>query len=116
MHVCTTTCACVDAEVKGLCGIYHRVLLVPRPDYASRVILWKQFIVRETSLITELDFSSLAKVTDGYTPGHIRTAVATVLTERRIQQVSGIWCVHVRVCVCTPYVSAYVRCGDPFTG
>ncbi len=77
----------LDAEVKGLCGIYQRILLVPRPDYASRMILWKQLISRETTLTTGLDFSSLAKVTDGYTPGHIRTAITKVLTERRVSQV-----------------------------
>ncbi len=77
----------IDAEVKGLCGIYHRILLVPRPDYASRMILWQQLISRETTLTVGLDFSSLAKVTDGYTPGHIRTAIAAVLTERRVTQV-----------------------------
>lgn len=33
-----------------------------------------------------LDVSSLSKVTDGYTPGHIFTAVSQVLTDRRIQQ------------------------------
>ena len=76
-----------DAEVKGLCGIYQRILLVPRPDYASRVILWKQMISKETTITQTLDFSSLAKISDGYTPGHIRTAVNAVLTERRVQQV-----------------------------
>ena len=25
-----------DAEVKGLCGMYQRVIMIPRPDYASR--------------------------------------------------------------------------------
>ncbi|XP_019858160.1 PREDICTED: IQ and AAA domain-containing protein 1-like [Amphimedon queenslandica] len=30
--------------------------------------------------------SSLAKVSDGYTPGHMITAITQVLTERRIQQ------------------------------
>ena len=34
-----------------------------------------------------LDLSSLAKISDGYTPGHIITAVKHVLTERRVQQV-----------------------------
>ena len=28
---------CIDAEVKGLCGMYPRIIMVPRPDYASRV-------------------------------------------------------------------------------
>jgi len=32
-----TLCFCSDAEVKGLCGIYQRIIMVPRPDYASRV-------------------------------------------------------------------------------
>ena len=35
-----------------------------------------------------LDISSLAKVTDGYTPGHMHTAITQVLTDRRIQQLS----------------------------
>ena len=73
--------------MKGLCATYQRIILVPRPDYASRLVLWKQMITKETHLIDSLDLSSLAKVTDGYTPGHIRTAVINVLTERRIQQV-----------------------------
>ena len=42
-----------------------------------------------------LDLSSLAKVTDGYTPGHINTVVTQVLTERRIQQVYIVTAVHV---------------------
>jgi len=37
-----------------------------------------------------LDLSCLAKVTDGYTPGHMNTAVQQVLTERRIAQVKTI--------------------------
>ena len=33
-----------------------------------------------------LDVSSLAKVSDGYTAGHIMTAVKEVLTDRRVSQ------------------------------
>ncbi len=78
------------AEVKGLCATYQRVILVPRPDYASRVILWRSMILKNGGILTEtLDLSSLAKITDGYTPGHIYTVIANVLNERRIQQVCG---------------------------
>lgn len=35
-----------------------------------------------------LDISALAKVSDGYTPGHILQAIRLVLTERRILQLS----------------------------
>ena len=39
-------------------------------------------------LTPQLDISSLAKITDGYTPGHMVTACEQVLTERRVNQLS----------------------------
>ena len=45
--------------------------------------------------MASLDVSSLAKVTDGYTPGHINSAITVVLSERRIQQV---YMYSIRVC------------------
>lgn len=47
--------------------------------------------------VTEaIDVSSLAKITDGYTPGHMVQAIQQILTERRIQQVCEIVCVILR--------------------
>lgn len=37
---------------------------------------------------THLDISALARVSDGYTPGHILQAIRLVLTERRLLQLS----------------------------
>lgn len=83
-----TTYFCLDAEVKGLCGMYQRIILVPRPDYGSRVQLWRHFLFKNGAQMTEaLDLSSLAKITDGYTPGGMLKAITTVLNERRLQQV-----------------------------
>lgn len=41
-------------------------------------------------LVTQssLDISALARVSDGYTPGHIFQAIQSVLTERRLLQLS----------------------------
>ena len=51
-------------------------------------VLWKALITRYGGRATEaLDVSSLAKITDGYTPGHMAQAIQQILTERRIQQV-----------------------------
>lgn len=51
-------------------------------------MLWKALITRYGGHATEsLDVSSLAKITDGYTPGHMAQAIQQILTERRIQQV-----------------------------
>ena len=104
-----------DADAKGLCGMYERIVMIPRPDYASRlgqfivgvcmvcrsegvcmciicmqpvVVIWRNLVLRNGGRITDmLDLSCLAKVTDGYTPGHMNTAVTQVLNERRIAQV-----------------------------
>lgn len=35
-----------------------------------------------------LDISSLAKISDGYTPGHMIRVIRRVLSERRIQQLA----------------------------
>ncbi|XP_040593044.1 IQ and AAA domain-containing protein 1-like isoform X2 [Mesocricetus auratus] len=77
------------AELKGLCRFYERILFIPRPDYASRYVLWKRMVEkRGTELIQSLDISALSRVSDGYTPGHILQAIQSVLTERRLLQLS----------------------------
>ncbi|KAM6151890.1 dynein regulatory complex protein 11 [Erethizon dorsatum] len=76
-----------DAELQSFCKVYEKIILVPRPDYASRYVLWKQIIQRKGGVLTKaLNISCLAKVTDGFTQGHIVEVVKNVLTERRIQQ------------------------------
>ena len=43
---------------------------------------------RGIQVTQNLDISALAKVSDGYTPGHILQAIHSVLTERRVLQLS----------------------------
>ncbi|XP_059023615.1 dynein regulatory complex protein 11 isoform X2 [Mustela lutreola] len=76
-----------DAELQSFCKVYQKIILVPRPDYASRFVLWKQIIQRNGGIITNaLNISCLAKITDGFTQGHIVEVVKGVLTDRRIRQ------------------------------
>nr|XP_023422745.1 IQ and AAA domain-containing protein 1 [Cavia porcellus] len=76
-----------DAELQSFCKVYQKIILVPRPDYASRYVLWKQIIQRRGGVLTKaLNISCLAKVTDGFTQGHIVEVIKNVLTERRIRQ------------------------------
>ncbi|VDI43111.1 dynein regulatory complex protein 11-like [Mytilus galloprovincialis] len=78
-----------DGEMKPLTSSYQRIILIPRPDYASRHLLWRRLILKNGGTLTNhLDVSSLSKVTDGYTPGHMVTAIQQILTERRIQALS----------------------------
>ncbi|XP_045414662.1 dynein regulatory complex protein 11 isoform X3 [Lemur catta] len=76
-----------DAELQSFCKVYQKIILVPRPDYASRYVLWKQIIQRHGGVLSKtLNVSCLAKVTDGFTQGHIVKVVKDVLTDRRIRQ------------------------------
>lgn len=48
-------------------------------------VLWKQLINKQGGDVTRaLDLSSLAKISDGYTPGHLVRVVQSVVTKRRI--------------------------------
>ncbi|XP_053139121.1 dynein regulatory complex protein 11 isoform X2 [Hemicordylus capensis] len=78
-----------DADVKPFCKVYKKIILIPRPDYASRFVLWKHFIQQNGGFLTkQLNISCLAQVSDGYTQGHIIYAVQSVLTERRLMQMN----------------------------
>ncbi|XP_055990788.1 IQ and AAA domain-containing protein 1-like [Sorex fumeus] len=76
------------ADLKGLCRVYQRILYLPRPDYASRYVLWKQMVEAKVLPNLSLDFSSLAKVSDGYTSGAIVQSIQAVLTDRRLLHMS----------------------------
>ncbi|XP_074685906.1 dynein regulatory complex protein 11 isoform X3 [Strix aluco] len=74
-----------DANLKPFCKVYQKIILIPRPDYASRFVLWKHIILQNGGAITNLlNISCLAKVSDGFTQGHIVQAVQAVLSELRL--------------------------------
>lgn len=51
------------------------------------LVLWKQLIQKQGGKITDaLDLSSLAKISDGYTPGHMVRVIQSVVTKHRICQ------------------------------
>ncbi|MCJ8734625.1 hypothetical protein PDJAM_G00237410 [Pangasius djambal] len=79
----------LSADLKSLCKLYTKIILIPRPDYASRFVMWKELIRRNGGVATSaLDLSSLAKISDGYTQGHMVRVVKEILTERRIRQLA----------------------------
>ncbi|KAM3876176.1 dynein regulatory complex protein 11 [Diretmus argenteus] len=77
----------LNADIKLLCKVYSKIILIPRPDYGSRYLMWKQLIRKNGGEVTSaLDLSSLAKISDGYTPGHMIQVIRGILTGRRILQ------------------------------
>ncbi|XP_010080956.1 PREDICTED: IQ and AAA domain-containing protein 1 [Pterocles gutturalis] len=78
-----------DANLKLFCKVYQKIILIPRPDYASRFVLWKHIILQSGGEITNaLNISCLAKLSDGFTQGHIVQAVQAVLSELRLLQMT----------------------------
>ncbi|XP_029105558.1 dynein regulatory complex protein 11 [Scleropages formosus] len=78
-----------NADIKSFCKLYGKIILIPRPDYASRYVMWRQLIEKNGGQVTSaLDLSSLAKISDGYTQGHMAQAVRTILSEARKQQLA----------------------------
>ncbi|XP_067404759.1 dynein regulatory complex protein 11 [Emydura macquarii macquarii] len=76
-----------EADLRPFCKVYKKIILIPRPDYASRFVLWKHIILQNGGAVTKsLNISCLAKVSDGFTQGHVIYAVQTVLSERRLRQ------------------------------
>uniref|UniRef100_A0A8C2TRK9 IQ motif containing with AAA domain 1 n=1 Tax=Coturnix japonica TaxID=93934 RepID=A0A8C2TRK9_COTJA len=78
-----------DAKIKPFCKVYQKIILIPRPDYASRFVLWKHIITQHGGEITKLlNISCLAKLSDGFTQGRIVQAVQAVLSELRLLQMA----------------------------
>ncbi|TPP62124.1 IQ and AAA domain-containing protein 1 [Fasciola gigantica] len=78
-----------DAEVRPFCNLYQKIILIPRPDYTTRYLLWRALIVRYNGFLNpNLDITSLSKISDGYTAGNIAQACRQVLTERRVAQLT----------------------------
>lgn len=66
---------------------YFVITMFPVKRLYVFTVIWKELIRKNGGEVTsDLDLSSLAKISDGYTQGHMVQVVLSVLTERRIQQ------------------------------
>ncbi|NXS87342.1 DRC11 protein, partial [Erpornis zantholeuca] len=89
-----TTAKPFDANPGPFFKVYQKIILVPKPDYLTRCgkyfsTLWKHCILRSGGALTRLvNLNCLARVSDGFTQGHIVDVVHTVLSELRVLQMS----------------------------
>ncbi|XP_045906785.1 dynein regulatory complex protein 11-like isoform X1 [Micropterus dolomieu] len=93
-----------DANIKPLCKVYKKIILIPRPDYSSRLVLWMELLRAEGAEPgPHLDLSSLAKITDGFTQGHILQAVRSVLRPHRLKKL------HLQPLTATEFIPSLSR-------
>ncbi|ROT82088.1 putative IQ and AAA domain-containing protein 1 [Penaeus vannamei] len=80
-----TTNAPWNCDVKSMSSVYQKMLMVYRPTYGDRANLWRHLITKNgAQLSPRLDIGGLARITDGFTTGHIFSVVSQVVTEQRL--------------------------------
>jgi IQ and AAA domain-containing protein len=78
-----------DGDTKALISIFDKIIMTPKPDYASRSLIWKELIQKKTSLnLKDINISLLNRLSSGLTAGSIHLICERVLTERRIKLVT----------------------------
>ena len=99
---CTSTPE--KADKKDLKAFFDKFLYMPYPDYASRLMLWRQFVSMQLSLAgsgpgssfqsrpllaeipDEFDLSTLARISYGFSAGAICRCVKKTLTKSRVDR------------------------------
>ncbi|XP_063603692.1 dynein regulatory complex protein 11-like [Penaeus indicus] len=80
-----TTNAPWNCDVKSMSSVYQKMLMVYRPTYGDRANLWRHLITKNgAQLSPRMDIGGLARITDGFTTGHICSVVSQVVTEQRL--------------------------------
>ena len=85
-----TTASPEKADAKDLKNFFDKMLYFPKPDYASRLMLWRETIKAQLTVgsffADDFDLSTLARISEGFSAGAICTTVEKTLTARRVQR------------------------------
>ena len=73
-----------DGNKKDFKKFFDKAIYFPFPDYTTRRLMWKTFIIeRGGSIKNEFPLSTLAHISSGYSAGSIKKTVENVLTDYR---------------------------------
>ncbi|XP_075224915.1 dynein regulatory complex protein 11 [Lycorma delicatula] len=75
-----------ECDQKALTQAYQKIVMIPRPDYASLNSLWKELLFQYSGISRQFDISVLTKLSDGYTVGTILNVIKDVMTCKRVLQ------------------------------
>ncbi|CAH0389071.1 unnamed protein product [Bemisia tabaci] len=75
-----------ECDQKLLAQTYHKMILIPKPDYASLSFLWAEQLFQYSGVNRQFDTCALAKISDGFTVGAIINAIKEVMTCKRVLQ------------------------------
>ncbi|KAK9309172.1 hypothetical protein QLX08_001123 [Tetragonisca angustula] len=75
-----------DGDQKLLYQTYDKVIYIPRPDYGSMSLIWKDLLYKHPGINRQFDTSVMAKICDGFTVGTVLASINEVMTTKRIVQ------------------------------
>ncbi|KOC60061.1 IQ and AAA domain-containing protein 1 [Habropoda laboriosa] len=75
-----------DGDQKCLYQTYDKVIYIPRPDYGSVSLIWKDLLYKYSGINRQFDTSDMTKICDGFTVGTILASINEVMTTKRIVQ------------------------------
>ncbi|XP_031839802.2 dynein regulatory complex protein 11 isoform X1 [Nomia melanderi] len=75
-----------DADQKLLYQTYDKVIYIPRPDYGSMSLIWKDLLHKYSGINRQFDTSVMTKLCDGFTIGTVLTSISEIMTTKRMVQ------------------------------
>ncbi|CAK9819201.1 Dynein regulatory complex protein 11 [Anthophora quadrimaculata] len=75
-----------DGDQKLLYQTYDKIIYIPRPDYGSVSLIWKDLLYKHSGINRQFDTSNMTKICDGFTIGTILASINEVMTTKRIVQ------------------------------
>ncbi|KAG5885212.1 hypothetical protein JTB14_012235 [Gonioctena quinquepunctata] len=75
-----------ESDQKLLQQVYQKFLIIPRPNYSSRYIVWTHLLSQYVAVNWQFDIGLMSKISDGYTIGSIIGTVKEVMTVKRMLQ------------------------------
>ncbi|KAK0171580.1 hypothetical protein PV328_005017 [Microctonus aethiopoides] len=68
-----------DCDQKLLYQTYDKVIYIPRPDYGTMSMLWKDLLYKYSGINRQFDTSAMAKICDGFTVGEVIRTIDEVI-------------------------------------
>ncbi|XP_066589498.1 dynein regulatory complex protein 11 [Prorops nasuta] len=78
-----------DGDPKLLYQTYDKVIYIPRPDYGSMSMIWRDLLYKYSGISRQFDTSAIARVCDGFTIGAVLSAINEVMTTKRMVQLKS---------------------------
>jgi len=78
-----------EGNKKKIKKFFDKAIYFPFPDYSTRRLMWRTFIIELGGMIKpDFPLSTLAHISAGYSAGSIRKTCESILTEFRKSKVS----------------------------